>query len=280
MIDTEQIVLTTDSTSAGSLLRQARINKGMHIATLASSIKVPQRKLELLESDQWDQLPDMAFARALAQTVCRTLKVDTAAVMALLPTARAHRIEQLGEGLNAPFRERAGQADPPTWAWLRHPAVVAACLMLLAAVALYMTPPHWLSLPAWLVNSESALQGSGPTSDAPSLVTETLPATLPGAIPDIERLVSTPLTTQSTLPDPNTPLELRVTAPSWVEVTDGRGKTVFGQMVQPNEPVFLGGTLPLRVKIGNVAVTEVRFRGQRIDLTTSTRENVARIELN
>lgn len=280
MIDTEQIVLTTDSTSAGSLLRQARINKGMHIATLASAIKVPQRKLELLESDQWDQLPDMAFARALAQTICRTLKVDAAAVMALLPTAQAHRIEQLGEGLNTPFRERAGQSGPPPGAWLRHPAVVGACLMLLAAVALYAMPSQWLTMPAWLGLSEPASTEGSPTSDAPSLVTETLAPTSSSAMPDAERLVSTPLTPPAALPDPNTPLELRTTAPSWVEVTDGRGKSVFGKLVQPNEPVFLGGLLPLRVKVGNVAGTEIRFRGHRIDLTSSTKENVARIELN
>ena len=38
------------SPTAGSLLRQARQSRGLHIAALATSIKVPPRKLELLEA--------------------------------------------------------------------------------------------------------------------------------------------------------------------------------------------------------------------------------------
>ena len=55
----------------GALLREAREAQGLHIAALAAAIKVTQKKLELLEADRFDALPDATFARALAQTVCR-----------------------------------------------------------------------------------------------------------------------------------------------------------------------------------------------------------------
>ena len=45
--------------------------QGLHIAALAAAIKVAPRKLELLEADRFDELPDATFTRALAQTVCR-----------------------------------------------------------------------------------------------------------------------------------------------------------------------------------------------------------------
>src|SRR4051794_32653278 len=92
--------------TAGALLRQARQAQGLHIAALAASIKVGQRKLELLESDQFDQLPDATFTRALAQTVCRALKIDAAPVLALMPPPGGYRLEHVGEGINAPFRDR------------------------------------------------------------------------------------------------------------------------------------------------------------------------------
>ncbi len=285
-------LLRTDSTSAGSLLRQARLSKGMHIATLAAAIKVPQRKLELLEADQWDELPDMAFARALAQTVCRTLKVDATVVMSLLPTAKTHRIEQLGEGLNTPFRERAGQEEPPTWAWVRHPGVWGSVLVLLAALTLYAVPPEWLQMPRWLAGvqdrSRDAAGEPAPvtsTSSNGSTVTETLPVAVLGApvpveaVPTGARPGSLPAPIEP-VPDPATPLELRVTSPSWIEVVDGRGKSLFARVLQPGEPVFLGGSTPLRLKVGNASATEVRFRGQRVELAPSTRDNVARIDLN
>ena len=101
-------VADTAAPSAGRLLREARERQGLHIAVLAASIKVTPRKLELLEADRFDALPDATFTRALAQTVCRALKIDPAAVLVLLPPPAGHRLEQVGEGLNAPFRERPG----------------------------------------------------------------------------------------------------------------------------------------------------------------------------
>ena len=52
--------------SAGRLLREAREKQGLHIAALAAAIKVSPKKLELLESDRFDELPDATFTRALA----------------------------------------------------------------------------------------------------------------------------------------------------------------------------------------------------------------------
>lgn len=62
--------------TAGELLRQAREAAGLHVAALAVSMKVPVKKLEALEADRLDLLPDAVFVRALASSVCRTLKID------------------------------------------------------------------------------------------------------------------------------------------------------------------------------------------------------------
>ena len=136
--------------SAGRLLREARERQGLHIAALAASIKVTQKKLELLEADRFDALPDATFARALALTVCRALKIDSDAVLRLLPPAGGYRLEQVGEGLNAPFRERPGvlvQRDGVGFAfgwvfWL-------TTLILVAAAVVYFLPPAWLDKLGW-----------------------------------------------------------------------------------------------------------------------------------
>ena len=104
--------LQSAATTAGALLRQARQAQGLHIAALAAAIKVTPRKLELLEADRYDELPDATFTRALAQTVCRTLKIDVAPVLALLPQAGAIALMPGKGGLNAPFHERPGRDEP------------------------------------------------------------------------------------------------------------------------------------------------------------------------
>ena len=97
--------------SPGEILRTARERQGLHIAALAAAIKVSPRKLDALEHDRWDELPDATFIRALAQTVCRTLKIDAAPVLARLPRAGALPLATGSGGLNAPFHDRPGRDD-------------------------------------------------------------------------------------------------------------------------------------------------------------------------
>ena len=78
---------------------------------------------------------------------------------------------------------------------------------------------------------------------------------------------------------PNGLVQLRTSESSWVEVRDARGVLLLSRTVQPGESVGLDGNLPLRLVIGNAAVTQLGFRGKPVDLTPSTRDNVARVEL-
>jgi cytoskeleton protein RodZ len=67
-VDQGDTVSGTASLTAGAMLRKARMAAGLHVAALAVSMKVPVKKLEALESDRLDLLPDVAFVRALASS--------------------------------------------------------------------------------------------------------------------------------------------------------------------------------------------------------------------
>jgi cytoskeleton protein RodZ len=71
--------------SAGQLLRQYRESTGLHIVALSSALKVARSKLEALEGDRLQDLPDVVFARALAMSCCRYLGKDAEPVLALMP---------------------------------------------------------------------------------------------------------------------------------------------------------------------------------------------------
>ena len=154
--DTPESASAAGSPSAGTLLRNARQAQGLHIAALAASIKVSQRKLELLEADRLSELPDATFARALAQTVCRSLKIDPAPVLAALPQAPSYRLAGVDGGINTPFRDRPGhhQHEPNRLALLMSPAVWGTALIVAAAVWVMFMPA------AWVASIQSAFSGS------------------------------------------------------------------------------------------------------------------------
>jgi cytoskeleton protein RodZ len=270
--------------TAGSLLRRAREAQGLHIAVLAASLKVPQRKLEALERDRLDELPDATFARALAQTMCRALKIDPAPVLELLPRAGAGAaaLDQVSAGLNTPFRDKPSAVEPAVGLVLRHPATVIVGLLLVAALALWFWPRT-------------------PAVPAPPPVTETLPTPPPAAepasaaeaepaasaasvaaMPLVETVHAAPDAAASTPPDPTdvaTLLRVRASAESWVQVVDGSGQALLARTLQAGERVGLDGTPPLRLVIGNAAATDLQFRGRTVDLQPATRDNIARLEL-
>ena len=130
----------TPELTAGALLRQAREAAGMHIAALAVSLKVPVKKLEALEQDRFDLLPDSVFVRALASSVCRTLKLDASAVLERLPQTSAPKLTYQGAGINAPFRSPGEGPRPSIWTQVSRTAVLAGLALLLGALVLIFMP--------------------------------------------------------------------------------------------------------------------------------------------
>ena len=285
--------------SAGTMLREARQARGVHIAALAVAIKVSQKKLELLENDRLSELPDATFARALAQTMCRSLKIDPAPVLAALPQASGCRLESVDEGIKLPFRDRPGRHEPASWSALLSPAVWVPALIVLGAVFVYLMPEGWAerlrsvplgqdALPVAVQPAASSVEPAlGPASAAVVSAEASAPdlASIEPPVADsvVETVHSVP--SEAALPEPAAsaastgPLQMKVTEPSWVEVVDARSQILLSRVLQPGETVALDGAMPLRVKVGNAAGTQLSFRGVAVDLAASTRDNVARLEL-
>lgn len=282
--------------SAGAQLRAARERQGLHIAALAAAIKMPQRKLEALEADRCDDLPDATFARALALSVCRALKIDPAPVLAQLPRIGDKPLPDVAGGLNAPYRERAGRdAHGAASAPLRHPLSWAALLLVLAAALVMWLPDgSWRAWRAWwpassaasaaLATSTTSATVAAVAAAASAVVEEVVPAaSAPASAVVVEVVHATsadPAAASAVAAAPAAGMVLlRSSAPSWVEVIDAGGQVLLQRVLQPGESVGLDGRLPLRLKIGNAAVTSLQFRGREVDLAPVTRDNVARLEL-
>jgi len=290
--------------TAGAWLRNARQQRGLHIAALAVMLKVPQAKLEALEADRHDLLPDATFARALATAMCRALKVDPAPVLALLPRTSEQGFD-VRPGLNQPFRERGagGPIDGGALALLGRPVVWGALLLLVAAAAVYWVPAGWVSeresvasLPAFPASGAVAAasapvefvgapaapvasQVEAPVAtslaSAPLPVREIAPAPIP--VPAVAA-ASVPAKTAAAAP--GGALRVTATAETWVEVADAQGQMLLSRVLRAGEQQELSGTPPYKVRIGNVSGTRIEWRGAALDLASLTKDNVARLELN
>ncbi len=215
------------------MLRAARRAQGLHIAVLAASIKVTQRKLESLEADRYDELPDMTFTRALAQTVCRSLKIDAEPVLALLPRLGGQGLDKVHQGLNTTFRERPGRLELTDLSVLARPALWLPLLLVLAAAGVYLLPQSWISgtrPPAVAASAAGAV--TAPASPAAAGLSPASPVEVAPVFPS--EPASGPIAAPAEMTGS---VQLRVSGESWVEVLDASGAVLLQRMLQPGEAV-------------------------------------------
>ena len=289
------------------MLRAARQQQGLHIAALAASIKVTPAKLEALEAGRYHELPDTTFARALAKTVCRVLKIDPEPVLAQMPDTPDSGLARVDGGLNTPFRERPGRVDPTVWVPWRHPVLWAVALLLVAAAAFVLVPtvsviggasPFSDTAPAPVMPPSGAAVlplATDATTAAPLEAAEAAsaaagPKGLAAVVPSTATATSTGIAAGSAAATQTAPagvapaaggdaLTLRAMQATWVQLSDGSGQTLMARLVPAGETVSLTAMPPLRLRIGNASGAELRFRGQLVDLKPVARDNIANITL-
>ncbi len=257
-----------------SALRAARDRKGVHLVVLAGKLKVPVARLQALEEGRFEEFGDPVFVRTLALSVCRQLEVDPAEVLAELPAGSDHPLEKIGQGLQTPFREHSGHAFLDTQSLRVRVAMAAAVVGVSVLVVWGVWVDFFKSSPE--VATAGATGASG-ASGAPLAMSAASASEMAGSAVSAASVE----TVYAGGPvDAATGVVVTANEDSWVEVLDARGDVVVSKVVQPGESLKISAALPLRLKVGNAKATQILFNGRAIDLSGSTRDNIARVDLN
>ena len=307
-----QEVAPAAAVSAGALLRQARQAQGVALEDLAATLKVPVEKLQALEDEDWQRLPDVVFLRALAQTICRTLHLEAAPVLALLPQQKVTALAPQG-GLNAPMRERgvpsilATNTKHSPWPWV-------VLLLIVLGGGGYLGV-QWMA-PEWVRGVSTTVSApSDPVGDSP-LFSPAVPEEGDGGgmgnMGDVAQAGEVPTVQAAALMQPALPEEegaqpgfaapapaaepaaapaaqaaasvspvLRITAKgaTWVQVLDAQQRLLIEKILQDGEVFSTSAPKPLTVAVGKADLATVEVNGAPFDVQAVARSNVARFEV-
>ena len=307
-----QEVAPAAAVSAGALLRQARQAQGVALEELAATLKVPVEKLQALEDEDWQRLPDVVFLRALAQTICRTLHLEAAPVLALLPQQKVTALAPQG-GLNAPMRERgvpsilATKTQHSPWPWV-------VLLLIVLGGGGYLGV-QWMA-PEWVRGVSTTVSApSDPAGDSP-LFSPAVPEEGDGGgmgnMGDVAQAGEVPTVQAAALMQPALPEEegaqpgfaapapaaepaaapaaqaaasvspvLRITAKgaTWVQVLDAQQRLLIEKILQDGEVFSTSAPKPLTVAVGKADLATVEVNGAPFDVQAVARSNVARFEV-
>jgi cytoskeleton protein RodZ len=285
----------------GASLRNAREAQGLHIGALAVTLKIPVKKLEALEADRYELLPDTVFVRALALSVCRVLKLDAGPVMAALPQLQAPAIKTDEVGLNARFKSTGSGFRIESVVQGMKPAVLAMLVLVVAIVVVFLWPTKGVREgvvldqepvdQALVAGQQQAVPGVPIHQDAALMVvpvqvrpSESAPANASAAPVSaigtglaIAAPASVGMTASSPLPE--SILTLQAQGESWIEVTDAQGNAQMRKTISAGEVLHVSGILPLSVVLGRADVITVLVRGKSLDVAAFSKGNVARFEV-
>ena len=277
-----------------ALLQQSREAAGLHIAALAAALKVPVRKLEALEAGRYDELPDLTFARALASSACRHLKIDPAPVLDQIPQSPTPALGDVPSAISAPFKSAQEAQPSPLSDWMRRPAVLVSLALVVAALGL-MLVPDWDATVASL--RQAATEPTAPAPSAAPLATEragAAPADPPVNTPPVGASAQEPVGgLPAVAPAPAAPaqaadaasasasalLQIKASGESWIEVVDGKGASQVQRMLKAGDVLDFSASPPYSIVIGRSDAVEVTVRGQPFDITPFARNSVARFQV-
>jgi len=268
--------------SVGQILRDAREAQGITLEDAAARLRLMQRQVEAMETDDFESLDPPVFARGFVRNYARLLGLAPEALLARM------------EGAPAEPTVVSPAAPPQPHSWLTSPWLILLLLGLLVAVVAPVALYGWL-------NSEGK---DDPSQQVPPATqTDSAPTAVPApvaepvvATPPVVEVAPTPVAPAAPVAEPpGAPEQDEAGAPeapamsgvlhlefgdeSWVEIRDGSGRMLHRQLNPPGSRVDVKGQPPFDVVIGNAAQARVTYNGRPIDLQPFIAVTVARFTL-
>jgi len=238
----------------GRQIKAAREARGLDLQALAVRLCIGHEQLKALENADTRRLPELVFVIALVRRVAAILGVDAEAGVAAL---RAATPAWTTEATPSPARRppahpaQAGRAPTPARARAPERAGSRPAGPLLAGVALLLSTAA-VGLGLLWHRSPSAPSSSGQVSSSAPQASSG--ATTDAGIPPSAAATKAPAPVGPAL------LVLRSQEPSWLEVRDSQGATLFEGTLQGDKSFPLGQGL--RVMAGRPDLVRAEVAGQ------------------
>ncbi len=264
--------------ATGEHLKQQRLRRKLSLENVASAISLD---LELLRDIEADRAIDIAtvYKKGYVRAYAHYLKIPEQEISTLVESIGASEMQ-----LRTIFQisTRRNPADR----WLRGTSYVLASLLVGTLVWQFTHEAVRLS------QNESLFsfgQENQQTRKENANGRQTFSVPVNASITSLGALHTTraggpdtaeqawAAVSQPALPEGESRLQVRVSADSWIEITDALGRELEMDLLRGGNEKAYQGTPPFRMLFGQAAAVRLTVDGEPVDLSGFTHENVARI---
>jgi cytoskeleton protein RodZ len=281
----------------GQVLREARLAQSLTIEDVAARLRLMQRQIEAMETDDFGSLGQPVFARGFVRNYARLLGLEPDALLMRMEGAPAELVAVRQPELSL---QRSWLASP----WLVF-VLLGLFVLVTAPVALYW----WLNegedelvsqvhssvqvepVPLAAVPASAPVDAVEPQEALAPVATPVadLPPAQPAAQPAASTVapVAAPSAPAKSDPAPATPaspvrsgtLHFEFGGDAWVEIKDASGRVLHRQNNPAGSSVNVRGQPPFELVVGNAAQAKMTYNNRPIDLKPFIDVSVARFTL-
>jgi cytoskeleton protein RodZ len=264
-------------------LREAREAQGITLENAAIRLYLMQRQIEAMETDDFDSLGQLVFARGFVRNYARLLGLAPETLLARM------------EGAPAEPAAVSHAAAVPPHSWLTSPWVILLLLGVLLAVAVPVALYWWLNSGVDEVQPKRVPVVQSRPTPVPAPVAApvsaaALPAAAPPALPLAPVAPAVPAVAPAEPAEAAAPATLAAPAVSgalhlefgteaWAEIKDASGQMLLRKLNPAGSSVDIQGQPPFDMVIGNAAQAKMTYNGRPVDLKPYIDATVARFTL-
>lgn len=306
--------LGQSAVAPGAQLAAQRESRGWSIEQVAAQLNLAPRQIYAIETGNHAALPGMASVRGFIRAYAKLLKVDAAPLLAMIASDAPVPSEPLPlrRALSAaPFDNRSLSSSRPG---LASKSVLAAVILILLLVVVFVgeqtqwTPDALSSKIKAMASASSAEPAASLSPAAPAVADEAqsnaeasggagsalthepvTAAMVMGAQPVAPVASAAPaasVTSGATVVAPaaatgeaKDTLVLKLHANSWVEIRHGDKSPLISRLLKAGAVETFEITQPMSMTLGNAAGVDATLRGIPLDLKSSAKNNVVRLNL-
>lgn len=254
----------------GDRLREERTGKGLNLAEIATSTRIPSRYLQAIEGDDRRVLPPGGFFyRSFVRQYAAELGIKGGEIEAELERIVSEEAPPPVPGqeprLEKPPKVRS--LDKVSWAFAMNPTLRSLLLLVVVVAACSGFYSWWKKVsrekPPEVVAAISRRHVQRPVvktvPDHPSTSVAPPAAAGPKAAAETKPASGAP----AQLPSDHIELSLQAIEATWLSVALD-GKPVFSGLLQPNEVKTVDGQEMARLRLGNAGGVQVRWNGREV----------------
>ena len=305
--NTGEVVRDDGVDGVGAMLRKRRIALGLSQSDVANVVKLPARRIEAMEQERWDELPDGPYLRGFLKNIARALNLDAATLIDRVDESlmRARNPDSILVAPGSTHTMLPSRSGPAEGRYSGKTLVFGALVFALIAALIAWSGTESFDRAvtagkSWL-NARSGRIAGSPAAGSPVVpakagesrtTSESIPSPLSGtalapgvsapgdAPPRADLAEGGTAGNRSAASAVNVAMQLHFSEDAWVEVRGADGKLLLWRLNAAGTDQSIEGDAPFSVVIGNARSVSLSYRGQPVDLVPHTHDQVARFTLS